>query len=164
MFSLDCGRVLLGVVLGEAVLLCASVLEGGCVLLAGGCEAELCGLVPVVADCAVAPVCVLVPALWLVVLSAVELEDCGKLELLLAGGFVALLAGGFVELVIVPLAAEPPAPLTVKCSLTFFTPGTLLAMSFALLRSALFGTEPLSVARPLETVTVTFAKSGFDAS
>jgi hypothetical protein len=150
----------LGVVLGDAVL-GVDVLLWASVLLVGGCE--LLGLWLPVADCAVAPVCVLVPALWLVVLSAVELDDCGMVSLL-AGGLVALLAGGFVELVIVPFAAEPPAPLTVRCSLTFFTPGTLFAMSFALLRSALFGTEPLSVARPFETVTFTFAKSGFDAS
>lgn len=93
----------------------------------------------------------LVPALWFVVLSALlGFDDWGRLEP--------------APSLMVPDDAEPPAPLTVKCSRTLFTPGTLFAMSFALLRSAFDGTEPLKVARPFETLTSTLAKSGFDAS
>lgn len=174
--SPDCGRALDVDVLWEAV----SVLAGGCVLLelllAGGCEpVELCELeAPVpVADCAVAPVWLLVPALWLLVLSAALEPDCGKLDELLLGEAAPLevadelFASVEVEpfaAPIVPVEAEPPAPLTVRCSRTLFTPVTLFAMSRALLRSALFGTEPLKVARPFETVTFTFANSGFDAN
>jgi len=118
-----------------------SVAAGGCVLLldelllAGGCEpVALCELeAPVpVADCAVAPVCVLVPALWLVVLSEALEPDCGKLALPavedepLAGVVEAdeLLASELELLLapMVPVDAEPPAPLTVRCSRTLFTP------------------------------------------
>jgi hypothetical protein len=150
-----------------------SLAAGGCVLLellllAGGWEpvelGELAAPVPV-ADCAVAPVWLLVPALWLVVLSAALDPDCGKFEPLeVAPELLALVEFELLLAPMVPVEAEPPAPLTVRCSRTLFTPETLFAMSLALLRSALFGTEPLRVARPFETLTLTFEKSGFDAS
>jgi hypothetical protein len=152
--SPDCGKV----------LDCADVLLWVSALAAGGMLAELCELIaPVpVADCAVAPVWLLRPALWFVVLSAFA-SDCGWFASPVAAG-VELEADELLLAPMVPVEAEPPEPLTVKCSRTLFTPGTLFARSFALLRSALLGTDPLSVARPLLTETFTFENSGFDAS
>lgn len=54
--------------------------------------------------------------------------------------------------------------LTVKCSETFFTPGTDFARRFASFLSSFFATVPSSLTLPSFTVICTFCRSGLEAS